>query len=96
MKSYRILKIAYWMFLVFAYGFGIVVQGVFAGLIPLIMGGDPVTLINGVGLPARAVGAISLFVSAPIAFIMFHAFASGIKLLLDIHARLDRVSSSTG
>ena len=86
-KSYRILKIAQWMFLIFAYLFGIVLQGIMAGLVVLVTGGEPVELITGVSLPARVVGALNLFVSAPITFIVFHAFASLIHLLLDLHAR---------
>ena len=95
-KSYRIVRIAHWLFLVFAYVFGIVVQGILAGLVPLVTGGEPIPLVAGVTIPARVLGAINIFISAPVTFLIFHAFASLIRLALEIRERVEKISGSTG
>ncbi len=95
-KSYQIVRVARWVLLVLAYLFGIGLQGVLAGVVPLVMGGEPVPLVTGISVPARVLGAVNLFLSAPVTFIMFHAFASLIQLLLDIRDRMERIGPSGG
>ena len=91
-KPYGILRLTRWVFLVLAYGFGIVLQGIVAGLVVLVIGGDPIEILPGAPLPARAIGALNLFISAPISFLVFHGIASAIHLLLDIRERLEKAS----
>jgi hypothetical protein len=93
-KPYLILRIAHWIFLVFAYLYGVVIFGVVAGVIPLVVGGAAIPLVPGMAgsptLPARAAGAVSLFVSAPVAFIVFHAIASSLRLLIEIREQVGK------
>ena len=97
-KPYLILRLAHWIFVVLAYLFGVVLFGIVAGLIPLLIGGEPVPLVPFVPdspeVPARVEGAINLLIRAPLIFILLHAAASTIRLLLDIRARVEHRSAS--
>ena len=91
-KSYRLLRMSRWVFIGLAYYFGVVVIGVLSGLLPLIVGGDPVPVLPVADSPtisARLFGALNLFLSAPISFLALHAAGSLIHLCLDIRDRLE-------
>ena len=90
---YQLLRIARWVFLVLAWLFG-GLNLIVAGLIPLVMGGEPIPILaDGSAIPARLFGVLSIFVSAPMAFLLFYLPSGVIKLLLEIRERLPEGSS---
>ena len=87
-KSYCILRGARWVLLILAYLFG-GLNLIFAGLVPLMMGGDPIpVLADGTAIPARVFGLLSVLISAPLAFLFFYVPSGFIRLGLDIVERL--------
>jgi hypothetical protein len=90
-KSYRILRIARWVFMGFAYYLGVLVLGVLSGVVPLLVGGEPVPVLpipDSPTIPARAAGAVNLFLSAPISFFILHGLGSLIHAVLEIRDHL--------
>ncbi len=90
--SYRLLRISRWAWIGFAYYFGIVVVGILSGIVPLVMGGEPVTLPmpDGPAIPARLFGAINLFLNAPLSFIILHGIGSLMQAVVEMRDRLDK------
>ena len=91
-KTYRLLRISRWAWIGLAYYFGIVLVGVFGGLVPLIMGGEPVTLPvpDSPPISARFFGAVNLFLNAPLFFIILHGIVSLMQAVVEIRDRLDK------
>lgn len=88
-EPYQVLRVARWVFLVMAY----LVAGVnliFAGIIPLFAGGDPVPLLTGEEVPARLFGLMNIVLGAPLGFLFFYLPSGLIHLLLDIRGRLTK------
>lgn len=95
-QPYALLRIARWVFLILAYLFG-GLNLIFAGLIPLIMGGDPIpVLADGTAIPARLFGLLSLLISAPLAFLFFYVPSGLIRLGLEIAERLPAPTPKSG
>ena len=90
-KPYRLLRISRWVWIGLAYYFGIVVIGILSGAVPLIMGGDSVPVLpvaDSPMIPARMFGALNLFVSAPISFVILHGIGSLIHVVVEIRERM--------
>ena len=86
-KSYRVLRIARWAFLVMAYLVA-ATNLVVTGLIPLLTGGDPIpVLVDGPAIPARLFGLMNIVISAPLGFLFFYTPSGIIQLLLETHDR---------
>ena len=90
-KPYALLRISRWVWIGLAYYFGIVVIGILSGLVPLIMGGDPVPVLpmaDSPTVPARLFGALNLFVSAPLSFVILHGIGSLIHVIVELRDRM--------
>ena len=84
-KPYQLLRITRVVLLVLAYVSG-VSNVVFAGLLPLVMGGDPVSLfVDGPALSVRLLGFLNIIITAPLLFVMFYVPSGIIHLLLAHH-----------
>lgn len=93
-RPYLMLRIARWALLGLAYLFG-GLNLIFAGLVPLVLGGDPIpVLADGTAIPARLFGLLSILISAPLAFMFFYVPSGLIHLGLDLADRLPARSSS--
>ncbi len=93
MKPYLVLRVSRWALLAMAYLFG-GLNLIFAGLVPLVMGGDPIpVLADGTAIPARLFGLLSVLISAPLAFLFFYVPSGLIRLGLELAERLPRPSS---
>ena len=90
-KPYVLLRISRWVWIGLAYYFGVVVIGILSGAVPLIMGGDSVPVLpvaDSPMIPARMFGALNLFVSAPISFVILHGIGSLIHVVVEIRERV--------
>lgn len=87
-KPYQLLRVARIVLLVLAYVSG-VSNLIFAGFLPLVMGGEPVPLfLDGPAIPVRGLGLLNIFITAPLLFVMFYVPSAVIHLLLDIRSQL--------
>ena len=83
-KSYPMLRAARWVLLVLAYFFG-GLNLIFTGLLPLLIGGEPIPILaDGTTMPARLFGLLSIVISAPISFLLFYVPSGVIHLLLKL------------
>jgi hypothetical protein len=83
-KPYRLLRIIRVVLLVLAYLAGIS-NLIFAGLVPLIMGGEPVPLfVDAPPIPVRALALLNIFITAPLSFMLFYVPSGVIHLLLSL------------
>ena len=81
-QPYRLLRVTRMVLLVLAYVSG-VSNLVFAGLVPLVAGGDPVSLlVDGPAIPVRLLGLLNIVITAPLLFVMFYVPSGIIHLLL--------------
>ena len=81
-KPYQLLRVSRIVLLVLAYASG-VSNVVFAGLWPLVTGGDPQPLfLDGPAIPVRVLGLLNLLITAPLLFVMFYVPSGIIHLLL--------------
>ena len=90
-KPYMLLRMSRWVWIGLAYYFGIVVIGILSGAVPLVMGGDPVPVLpmaDSPTVPARIFGALNLFISAPLSFIVLHGIGSLIRAIVEIRDRM--------
>ena len=97
-KPYMLLRISRWVWIGLAYYFGIVVIGVLSGAVPLVMGGDSVPVLpvaDSPMIPARVFGALNLFVSAPISFVILHGIGSLIQAVVEIRERMGGSNSTS-
>mgnify|MGYP001593930040 CR=1 FL=1 len=86
-QPYRLLGIARIVLLVLAYLFA-GLNVIFAGFVPLILGGDPIpVLADGTAIPARVFGLLSILLSAPLSFLFFYVPSGLIHLGLAILKR---------
>ena len=86
-KPYQLLRITRIVLLVLAY-LGGVSNLVFAGFLPLIMGGAPVALfVDGPALPVRLLGLLNMLITAPLLFVMFYVPSGMIRVLLELRDR---------
>ena len=93
-KPYGILRVARWVLLGLACLFG-GLNLIFAGLVPLVMGGDPIpVLADGTAIPARLFGFLSIVISAPLAFLFFYVPSGLIRLALELVDRVPARSPS--
>lgn len=93
-KPYLLLRAARWVLLVLAYLFG-GLNLIFAGLVPLVIGGDPIPILqDGTAIPARLFGFLSIVLSAPLAFLFFYVPSGLIRLALELSERAGHVPSS--
>ena len=88
--NYRFLGLGVKVFTVLAW-VSLVIQAIL-GLVLLVTGGAPVP-VGGVDVPARVIGVLNC-VAAVIYFFMLNLIADGIRLLLELHAKL--VGGSAG
>ena len=98
-KPYLLLRISRWVWIGLAYYFGVLVVGVLSGAVPLIMGGEPVGVLpvaDSPTVPARVFGALNLFISAPISFVILHGIGSLMQAVVEIRERLGGAGSSSG
>jgi len=87
-QPYQLLRITRVVLLVLAYVAG-VSNLLFAGLLPLIMGGEPVALfIDGPAISVRVLGVLNMIITAPLLFIMFYVPSGIIHLLLELRGKL--------
>ena len=94
-RPYVTLRIARLVLLGLAYLFG-GLNLIFAGLVPLVIGGDPIpVLADGTAIPARLFGLLSILISAPMAFMFFYVPRGLIHLGLNLVDRLPPRSSGT-
>jgi len=82
--SVVIFKVLAWLSLIIQVGVGLVV---------LVVGGQPVP-IGGVDVPARLVGILNC-VAGLVYFFMLLLVSKVIRLLLDIHDRLDKIAPTS-
>ena len=83
-KPYQLLRVTRVVLLVLAYVSGIS-NMVLAGLVPLVMGGDPVPLfLEGPAVPVRVLGILNILITAPLLFVMFYVPSGIIHLLLEL------------
>lgn len=90
-KPYALLRVSRWVWIGLAYYFGVVVIGILSGLIPLVMGGEALPVLpvaDSPMIPARVFGALNLFISAPISFVVLHGIGSLIHAVLEIRQRM--------
>ena len=81
-QPYRLLRVSRVVLLVLAYVGG-VSNLVFAGFVPLVLGGDPVSLfVDGPAIPVRLFGLLNIVFTAPLLFVMFYVPSGIIHLLL--------------
>jgi len=86
-KPYQLLRVSRIVLLVLAYVSG-VLNLVFAGLWPLVMGGDPVPLfLDGPAVPARLLGLLNIVITAPLLFVVFYVPSGMIRVLLELRDR---------
>lgn len=86
-KPYQLLRVSRLVLLGLAYLSG-VSNLVFAGLLPLVMGGDPVPLfLDGPAISMRVLGLLNIFITAPLLFVMFYVPSGLIHLLLAAHGQ---------
>ena len=84
-KSYPLLRVTRIVLLVFAYLSG-VSNAVFAGLLPLVLGGEPVTLfVDGPAISVRILGLLNLVLTAPLLFVIFYVPSGIIHVVLALH-----------
>ena len=97
-KPYQLLRVSRIVLLVLAYLSG-VSNLVFAGLWPLVMGGDPVPLfLDGPSVPARLLALLNIVITAPLLFVIFYVPSGMIRVLLELrdqHAIRDQERPGT-
>ena len=95
-QPYRLLRVTRVVLLVLAYVGG-VSNLVFAGFLPLVLGGDPVSLFaDGPAIPVRLLGILNILITAPLLFVMFYAPSGLIHLLLALRDQLSSGRTGTG
>ena len=98
-KPYMLLRMSRWVWIGLAYYFGIVVIGILSGAVPLIMGGDSVPVLpmaDSPTIPARLFGALNLFISAPLSFVLLHGIGSLIHAILELRDRMTGSGPTAG
>ncbi|MDP3703292.1 MAG: hypothetical protein Q8R78_02775 [Candidatus Omnitrophota bacterium] len=87
-KPYQLLRVTRIVLLVLAYLSG-ASNLVFAGLLPLVMGGDPVPLfLDGPAISVRVLGILNIFITAPLLFVIFYVPSGMIRVLLELRDQL--------
>ena len=86
-KPYQLPRVSRIVLLVFAFVSG-VSNLVFAGLWPLVVGGDPVPLfLEGPTIPARLLALLNIVMTAPLLFVIFYVPSGIIRVLLELRDR---------
>ena len=94
-KSYQLLRVSRIVLLVLAYVSG-VSNLIFAGLLPLIMGGEPVPLfLDGPAISVRVLGILNLLITAPLLFVIFYVPSGMIHLLLELRDKAGGSSAAS-
>jgi hypothetical protein len=83
-KPYQLLRVTRVVLLVLAYVSGLS-NLIFAGLLPLVTGGEPVPLfLDGPMIPVRVLGLLNILITAPLLFVIFYVPSGMIQLLLEL------------
>ena len=83
-KPYQLLRVSRIILLVLAYASG-VSNVVFAGFLPLVMGGDPVPLfLDGPAISVRVLALLNILITAPLLFVVFYVPSGMIHILLEL------------
>ena len=95
-QPYRLLRVTRVVLLVLAYVSGLS-NLVFAGFVPLVLGGDPVSLfVDGPAIPVRLLGLLNIVITAPLLFVVFYVPSGMIHLLLALHDRQVAAPADSG
>ena len=87
-KPYQLLRVTRIVLLVLAYVSG-VANLIFAGFLPLVMGGEPVPLfLDGPVISVRVLGILNILITAPLLFVVFYVPSGIIHLLLELRGKL--------
>jgi len=87
-KPYQLLRVTRIVLLVLAY-VSALSNLVFAGFLPLVLGGEPVALfVDGPAISVRVLGFLNMIITAPLLFIVFYAPSGIIHLLLELRGKL--------
>ena len=86
-KPYQLLRVTRIVLLVLAYVSG-VSNVVFAGFLPLVLGGEPVPLfLDGPAISVRVLGLLNILITAPLLFVVFYVPSGMIRVLLELRDR---------
>jgi len=93
-KPYQLLRVTRIVLLVLAYVSG-VANLIFAGFLPLVMGGEPVPLfLDGPAISVRVLGILNILITAPLLFVVFYVPSGIIHLLLELRDAVRRLAGA--